>query len=185
MHTRISAKRGFAISRRGFFSVICSTDSTVDLISRLCWPPRQARSRLGISITGRRMSAFDKEPLTLSTSVRVSKLAINGNLLGPPGFDLDQRAYVLAADRAATDVDRKRRSVTRPRLRFPVAAHEMTSSVNLTVYSSSARRPPCQPARKLRENHVTRRRDDSERRTAWTQSDRRSFRDLGENPFRN
>jgi len=86
VHTRISAKRGFAISRRGFFSVICSTDSTVDLISRLCWPPRQARSRLGISITGRRMSAFDKEPLTLSTSVRVSKLAINGNLLGHRGL---------------------------------------------------------------------------------------------------
>src|ERR1700730_7900680 len=42
-------------------------------------------------------SAFDKQPSTLSTSVRVSKLAINGNLLGPPGFDLDQRPYVLAA----------------------------------------------------------------------------------------
>jgi len=33
------------------------------------------------------MSAFDKQPSTLSTSVRVSKLAINGNLLGPPEFD--------------------------------------------------------------------------------------------------
>jgi hypothetical protein len=41
---------------------------------------------------------FDKQPSTLSTSVRVSKLAINGNLLGPPGFDLDQRSNVLAAD---------------------------------------------------------------------------------------
>jgi hypothetical protein len=49
-------------------------------------------------ITGCRMSAFDKQPSTLSTVVRVSKLAINGNLLGPPGFDLDQRPYVLAAD---------------------------------------------------------------------------------------
>jgi hypothetical protein len=137
VHTRISAKRGFAISRRGFFSVICSTDSTVDLISRLCWPPRQARSRLGISITGRRMSAFDKEPLTLSTSVRVSKLAINGNLLGPPGFDLDQRAYVLAAD-AQQLTSTARDEVSRV---ISVTAHEMTSLVNLIVYSSSAERP--------------------------------------------
>jgi hypothetical protein len=80
------------------------------------------------------MSAFDKQPSTLSTSVRVSKLAINRNVLGPPRFDLNQRPYVLAPDGAATDVDRERRSVTRPRLRFPVAVHEMTSSVNLIVY---------------------------------------------------
>src|ERR1700730_3876584 len=32
-------------------------------------------------------STFDKQPSTLSTSVRVSKLAINGNLLGSPGGD--------------------------------------------------------------------------------------------------
>jgi len=79
-------------------------------------------------------SAFDKQPSTLSTSVRVSKLAINRNVLGPLRFDLNQRPYVLAPDGAATDVDRERRSVTRPRLRFPVAVHEMTSSVNLIVY---------------------------------------------------
>ena len=45
-------------------------------------------------------SAFDKQPSTLSTSVRVSKLAINGNLLGPP-----QQLTSTARDEVSRDRD--------------------------------------------------------------------------------